>query len=260
VLQEAVGRAALDEAAVLGPVTNLRFLRWLVRQPWIRDGEARVDTLERAWSDAPESRFLLPASAWAAAGRAWAWAARASPGGQWTGGWRLNAPSTVRLSAEGEERDVRLETGPSSGPSAVTSRASAGAAAVISGTSGASGASAVSSHASAVTSDGSILVDVDGRTVAFRLSPPPDVDRPASPRAAHGGAGRAQVVAPMPGSVLSIHVAPGAEISAGDPIATLEAMKMEHVVTAPLAGTVAEVGVAQGEQVLRGSLLAIIEP
>ena len=41
--------AALDETVVLGVVTNLRFLRWLVRQPVVLAGEARTDTLDRIW-------------------------------------------------------------------------------------------------------------------------------------------------------------------------------------------------------------------
>jgi biotin carboxyl carrier protein len=49
-------------------------------------------------------------------------------------------------------------------------------------------------------------------------------------------------------------------VEAGDPIATLEAMKMEHVVAAPHAGTLSEVRVAAGDQVTRGQLLAVLEP
>ena len=41
--------AALDDTLVLGLTTNLRFLRWLVREPVVRDGQARIDTLERIW-------------------------------------------------------------------------------------------------------------------------------------------------------------------------------------------------------------------
>ena len=40
---------ALDATVVLGLTTNLRFLRWLVRQPVVRDGDARTDTLDRIW-------------------------------------------------------------------------------------------------------------------------------------------------------------------------------------------------------------------
>ena len=40
----------------------------------------------------------------------------------------------------------------------------------------------------------------------------------------------------MPGAVLAVHVAPGDAVEAGDPIVTLEAMKMEHVVVAAEPG------------------------
>ena len=62
--------AALDETIVLGLVTNLRFLRWLVRQPVVRDGAARIDTLDRIWPpDDWAERSAIPDAAWTAAGR-----------------------------------------------------------------------------------------------------------------------------------------------------------------------------------------------
>jgi biotin carboxyl carrier protein len=104
-------------------------------------------------------------------------------------------------------------------------------------------------------------VDVAGRSVPFRLAPAPDVDRAA--RAAAGakqGSGPVEVPAPMPGSVLAVHVTAGQSVDAGDPIATLEAMKMEHAVAAPIAGTVADLAARAGDQVARGDVLAVVEP
>jgi acetyl-CoA/propionyl-CoA carboxylase biotin carboxyl carrier protein len=65
----------------------------------------------------------------------------------------------------------------------------------------------------------------------------------------------------MPGAVIAVHVETGARVTAGDPIITLEAMKMEHVVQAPAGGAV-EVRVTMGEQVARGQALGtvIVEP
>jgi biotin carboxyl carrier protein len=63
----------------------------------------------------------------------------------------------------------------------------------------------------------------------------------------------------MPGAVLAVHVATGKVVSPGDPIATLEAMKMEHAVLATIAGSVVEVRVRPGDQVARGQVLATIE-
>lgn len=103
-------------------------------------------------------------------------------------------------------------------------------------------------------------VDVAGRSVGFRLAPPPDVDRAARAAVAHHAGGPIEIDAPMPGSVLAVHVAVGAAVEAGDPIATLEAMKMEHVVAAPITGTVADLRVRRADQVARGQILAVLEP
>ena len=64
----------------------------------------------------------------------------------------------------------------------------------------------------------------------------------------------------MPGAVLTVHAAVGESVSAGDPIVTLEAMKMEHVVVAPIDGRLTELLVRPADQVTRGQDLALIEP
>ncbi len=42
----------------------------------------------------------------------------------------------------------------------------------------------------------------------------------------------------MPGTVTAVHVASGDDVAAGQPLVTVEAMKMEHLLTAPAAGVV----------------------
>jgi len=69
-----------------------------------------------------------------------------------------------------------------------------------------------------------------------------------------------EVGAPMPGSVLAVHVAEGAKVAAGVPLLTLEAMKMETVVRAPVAGTVLELAVDEKQVVRGGDLLLVIDP
>jgi acetyl-CoA/propionyl-CoA carboxylase biotin carboxyl carrier protein len=226
--REALARLteALDGTVVLGLTTNLRFLRWLVRQPAVVRGNARIDTLDAIWppAEAPgEPIPALPESAWLEAARLL--------GG---GGWRLNAAPVARLvaepSGEPQERTVDVAEAPVDPPLA------------------------------AVRDGATVHIDVDGRSVPFRIATPPDVDRAARAAAAHAhGGGAAEVIAPMPGSVLAIHVAVGATVAAGDPIATLEAMKMEHVVAASAAGRVTEIDVAVGAQVVRGQSLATVE-
>ncbi|MFE6638137.1 biotin carboxylase N-terminal domain-containing protein [Streptomyces tendae] len=75
-------------------------------------------------------------------------------------------------------------------------------------------------------------------------------------RAAHAGAD--SLTAPMPGTVTVVKVAVGDEVSAGQSLLVVEAMKMEHVVSAPHAGTVAELDVAPGTTVAMDQVLAVI--
>ena len=66
------------------------------------------------------------------------------------------------------------------------------------------------------------------------------------------------LAAPMPGTVVRIEVVPGADLSAGDVVIVLEAMKMEHSVRAPRDGVVDSVLVSVGDQVNIGQLLAVL--
>jgi biotin carboxyl carrier protein len=64
----------------------------------------------------------------------------------------------------------------------------------------------------------------------------------------------------MPGTVIAIKVSTGGRVAAGEPLGTLEAMKMEHTLTAPHDGVVTDIGAAIGEQVPIGAQLFVIEP
>jgi len=69
-------------------------------------------------------------------------------------------------------------------------------------------------------------------------------------------AGRAgSTVAPMPGKVISLLVTAGDTVAAGQPLLTMEAMKMEHQVVSPHAGVVTEVYVHVGQQLDGGQPL-----
>jgi 3-methylcrotonyl-CoA carboxylase alpha subunit len=63
------------------------------------------------------------------------------------------------------------------------------------------------------------------------------------------------LAAPMPGKLLSFAVSVGEKVAAGQALAVMEAMKMEHTVAAPTAGTVAELLYAPGDQVAEGAPL-----
>lgn len=78
----------------------------------------------------------------------------------------------------------------------------------------------------------------------------------------HGeaAAGGDRLSAPMPGLVRIVAVEPGARVAKGEPLVTMEAMKMELVLAAPRDGVVAAVPVAVGDQVAEGALLLALEP
>ena len=63
------------------------------------------------------------------------------------------------------------------------------------------------------------------------------------------------ITAPMPGLVLSVAVQDGQEVSKGDTLLILEAMKMENVIKAPADATIGKVVAQQGQAVEKGALL-----
>ena len=77
-------------------------------------------------------------------------------------------------------------------------------------------------------------------------------------RLAHAGEGQAdggRLTAPMPGKLLSFVVRAGDTVARGQPLAVMEAMKMEHTIAAPADGTVEELLYAPGDQVSEGAEL-----
>jgi len=78
--------------------------------------------------------------------------------------------------------------------------------------------------------------------------------------AAEAGAGDGVVKAPMHGKVLELLVSVGERVMAGQRLAVIEAMKMEHTLRAPFAGVVKKVPVGAGAQVVEGAQIVVIEP
>ncbi|CDR09644.1 carbamoyl-phosphate synthase L chain ATP-bindingprotein [Streptomyces iranensis] len=74
--------------------------------------------------------------------------------------------------------------------------------------------------------------------------------------AAHAG----ELTAPMPGTVTVVKAAVGDEVTAGQGLLVVEAMKMEHLISAPHDGTVTELEVTPGSTVAMDQLLAVVTP
>lgn len=82
--------------------------------------------------------------------------------------------------------------------------------------------------------------------VLDRFADPDDIVAPGS------------LLAPMPGSVIRVAATVGDQVTRGQAILWLEAMKMEHRIDAPVDGVVAELPVVQGQQVDVGTVLAVV--
>jgi acetyl-CoA/propionyl-CoA carboxylase, biotin carboxylase, biotin carboxyl carrier protein len=110
-------------------------------------------------------------------------------------------------------------------------------------------------------------VELDGRRydVTVLVPEPPWAELAERRRrrtAAHGGGagGRDAIVSPMQGTVLSVQVADGDAVTAGQVICIVEAMKMENEVHALRDGIVAELSVRPGEPVGTGQVICLVVP
>jgi 3-methylcrotonyl-CoA carboxylase alpha subunit len=234
---------ALSRTEVAGLPTNLAFLRRLAGHDGFRRGEVDTGLIDRE-ADALAAR-PVPCSRT----RALAAVAAAAPGGRHEG-FHLWEPLSwpVRLERRGEAFEARLAVR-EAGSYAVT----------------------LADGTHDVERRGDAGWRVDGAPVAasvvrageevhvfwgdgYTFGVPDPLDTGAAQGSAEG-----TVEAPMPGLVKSVHVAAGQSVAAGDRLAVLEAMKMEHVLRAPRDGTVAEVLAAEGAQVEAGAALVRLE-
>ncbi len=257
---------ALARTEIAGPANNVEFLVRLAASPAFAAGEIDTAFIERHRTELLPARGA-PGELWLAAAtlaelreeeRAALERARGSgdPHSPWhrVDGWRLNADSRhdfafveageryavgVRFGAEGlglvlGERELTL--------------------------------------AGEALADGRMLVHLDGRTMKLRalragrdwhlfgdgayrrLSLEDDIE--ARDVAADSG----RLLAPMPGTVIALYVQPGGRVAQGDPLVTLEAMKMEHTLVAPGPASVKALRCALGERVDEGAELIVLEP
>jgi biotin carboxyl carrier protein len=64
-----------------------------------------------------------------------------------------------------------------------------------------------------------------------------------------------EILAPMPGTIVSVAVEQGSQVAYGQELCVLEAMKMKNVIRAPRTGTIGKVSVTQGQSVKHHDLL-----
>lgn len=233
-------RAALTETVTLGVQTNAGFLRRLLAHPAVVAGELDTGLVEReveglVSTDVPDEVYEA-----AAAVRLEALRPRAQDG--WTD--PFSVPSGWRLGGEPRPLGFHLRV---QDPVEYVPR----------------GTHTVTDDRVCVTLDGvrhtfhraADWLGRDGDAWHVR-----DHDPVAASlnRAAHAGAD--SLTAPMPGTVTVVKVAVGDEVTAGQSLLVVEAMKMEHVISAPHAGTVTELDVTPGTTVAMDQVLAVIAP
>jgi 3-methylcrotonyl-CoA carboxylase alpha subunit len=242
--------SALDRTVIAGPRTNLAFLAALCRAAEFRNGQVETGYVDRnlaalgAVHRAPDlaaaalgvERLLAgsvdsfhPATAAPdEAALDSPWAAR--------DGFQLGGKRTVTVPAivDGEEMIASVSYG-TDGP-----RVSIGG-------------QMATGDALAFEADGEVYVLRNGRQTRVRL-------KDFSAASASAGSADGAVTAPMHGRVLQLFVAAGERVTAGQRLAVIEAMKMEHTLVAPFAGVVQQVAVTAGAQVVEGGEIMLIAP
>ncbi len=112
-----------------------------------------------------------------------------------------------------------------------------------------------------------VPVEVDGKRFSVRLwLPDESVAAPAAARRAPrpkpagqtGAAGNGTIAAPMQGTIVRLLVQVGDEVTAGQAVLVLEAMKMENHLNAEMGGTVKEIRVQPGDTVGTGDVLVVV--
>ncbi|OHC49640.1 MAG: 3-methylcrotonyl-CoA carboxylase [Rhodobacteraceae bacterium GWF1_65_7] len=219
---------ALQETQVAGTTTNLAFLGALARHPGFAAGDVDTGLIER------DLAALTAAPAPSVAVQAAALLASAGLGADPLQGFTLWAPLARGLAVDHADETITgtLQFGP------------AGAQITVAG-------ATLSPKLPVVQAGGQIHVFDRGQCHSFTPHDP-------LAREANAGAAGNATLSPMPGLVKAVFVAPGQAVAAGDRLAVLEAMKMEHTLTAARDGVVAEVLVAPGSQVEAGAALILL--
>jgi len=260
---EAAARLAmvLDRMVIAGVTTNRDFLVATLREPAFVDGDTTTDFIERV--DPPRTRTLDDNALAAAARAAVLFQQQVNRGiagslAFMPAGFRNSSMPASRTTFEHGDQELVIEY-----------RAERGGAQLMSVNEGA----AVRCRVLEVASEPpwSIAIETDGvRSVSH-------ISTDGSTWFVHGVDGSVELVelsrfpdtnaedvaggqtAPMPGKVLSIHVAVGDAVVRGQTLVVMEAMKMEHTLTAPGDGVISELRCSEGDQVDNGQVLVVLD-
>ena len=235
--------AALKGTEVAGTVTNLSFLGELAEHKGFAAGDVDTGLIARD-IDALTAVAVVTPSHWARAGMA----AMGLDTSSASAGFNLWAPlrQSVALSYEGEVETLAVEVNSADAQTwyvgdAVVLAQRVGGRWLLDGLS-----------APAVSMTEACITVFDAYGIAFDIVDPLQRDASAT--------GDGNIVdAPMPGLVKAVTAKAGQSVTAGDKLAVLEAMKMEHALLAARDGVIAEVLISEGDQVEAGAALIRLE-
>ncbi|WP_348788176.1 biotin carboxylase N-terminal domain-containing protein [Leifsonia sp. NPDC080035] len=250
---------ALASTSILGAVSNVAWLRDLLADEDVRAGSMDTTLIDRRFSE------LSPAGAGTEELVAAALVAHhdrmarppAGVGPLWgaPSGWRLGDARAVSYDVDGSRVEVRGSTVQVDGiPHTASLRLLDGEPAVALLT-----LDDVTTRFDIARDGDTVWLAAGGRARPLRL-------RDAAARVADAlaaldraeAAAHPEVHSPMPGTVVAVPVADGATVEAGETVAVVEAMKMEHRLVAPVAGVV-RLRVATGDLVRLDQLVASVD-
>jgi acetyl-CoA/propionyl-CoA carboxylase, biotin carboxylase, biotin carboxyl carrier protein len=245
---------ALATTAVLGVVTNIEFLRFLLADPDVCAGRLDTGLIDRRIGHfaptPPRDDYLVAAAAYR-----WLKTWGDATSDLWTqpSGWRVGqkAPTSIRLQAGGRTDHVHITGHPAHAVVRVENSGSRNLTVTL------------EESRLTVTLDDlrtEYVVAADGRHIwlagsAGTVEVTEVQEAAVRPDDQHSG--DAELTSPMPGTVVAVSVDSATRVSAGTVVVAVEAMKMEHALTAPIDG-VAELLVDVGDQVKVGQVLARI--
>jgi acetyl-CoA/propionyl-CoA carboxylase biotin carboxyl carrier protein len=249
---------ALADTTVLRLQTNIEFLRFLLADERVLIGDLDTALLEKRLDDfAP---LPAPDDVLAAGGlyRQWMLAHKATRGrgNLWAepSGWRIGEAAPVRTEMRTPLRSETVSVWgmPESGRVQVGDGEIHTASAALAETQLSVTLAGRRRRYRTAEADRQLWIADERGTWQLHEAEDVRVRRAVGPR-------RAEIVSPMPGSVIAVSVEPEAHVDEGAPVVAVEAMKMEHTLTAPITGQV-EVLVSVGDQVTVDQVLARVVP
>jgi 3-methylcrotonyl-CoA carboxylase alpha subunit len=253
-------RGALSQTEIVGVTTNRAFLAAISAHPAFLAAELETGFIENYIADlTPDTGAASPAVL-AIAGMSELLSMGSSrlgdPSSPWgrRDGWRMNgrgdavlnfkdgkAPVTFTVRFDGDEFIFDLPTGPVRASGSLSDDGGP-IFAIIDG---------ARVTATVIRRGAERHVIMHGQSHVLVLADPMD-------DAAAGALG-GSLTAPMPGSIVAVHVEAGESVRMGQPLVALEAMKMEHTISAPAKGVVEKVNFEVGDQVVEGDTLLVLQ-